>query len=78
MIGNATEREVASRATMSVMVVKDKKARMNRHPGLKSSLGECSDGGFDDSGEWIGVSFSDSEGGLAGVVIVRANPNWQE
>lgn len=58
---------------MSVMVVRDRKARMNRHPGLNSSSGECSDGGFDDAGEWIGVPFSDSGAGLADVDMVRTN-----
>jgi hypothetical protein len=52
IIGRATEREVASKATIRVMVVREMKARMNLHPGLKFDSGcavvvlSCSFGAF--------------------------------
>ena len=38
MIGRATERDVASSATINVTVVSDRKARMKRHPGWNCSV----------------------------------------
>jgi hypothetical protein len=52
-----------------VIVVKDRKARMKRHPGLKSSLAASRDGVFDEGGDWTGISFSSSDGVSRDVMV---------
>lgn len=75
MIGRATERDVASKATIKVMTDNDEKASLNRHPGLNF----CGSGDFDEdlcdepvlTGVSASTSFSmcASAGGLSVVMV---------
>jgi len=50
MMGRATDSEVASRATMSVMTERELKATMKRHPGLNADTFEVNSEDFWDEG----------------------------